>query len=688
MARDVELNLVLIRSRKEKEIAKHILQLLREHQPIDVCHALLNAVDEELLDPEVFTIFLSATKSTDCILACLRQPYSLFIRRQAIKQYGKAFEDVDRWEGAWKSIGGAQGILRYLSEVSVWEVKLFFSTLGKSVHGQNKPAARSLAIEQLLKAMYAGIYPESKVRSPDKRPLEHYAIPLVPACSEDFIRSLIEKDRKSQLYAEASKKMLLTIHGQLILESTVDDVFNREKRQLPSDIHFYLNEFTSRDAPITSNEPNFSPSMVFSERLLRRRLENLDLPWPKQSSESAIYFNLLRRCRTKKIPKHRLHEILSLGMQLLAAKDKLKNGFVSTDANFWPLIIEYWRKWPENWEDLYIRGLQLGFGGSPQNIPDAFLKAANGKGIKKERTWSILRLYCLHAIKDGIDIDHATDLKVLAKQRWSIQAFQKLPDEKIIHLLKLLLRANQNFDFLQAGSRDSILSQQTIYDKHNFNVLLFLTQLQLRATDETEQGQAIERAEGMLEEFKKKASVSREQSERAQYARAAGYVAISSGSLEVFGDFVHWLQRFIRDPLTVKVVFNTSAIAVSEASNLLAAIPDVDYKQSLNLSDISETVAKANEILLKFHEHKQIAKREPSYQEHDWRGIQTLLHNSIKTRLERARKLQRSLDASQGELYSAIWSQTFAMWSRTGADSMREVPCYRHRTDRSMLTER
>ena len=51
-------------------------------------------------------------------------------------------------------------------------------------------------------------------------------------------------------------------------------------------------------------------------------------------------------------------------------------------------------------------------------------------------------------------------------------------------------------------------------------------------------------------DLKKKSTSSREQFERAEFAKAACFFAIASGSLELYGEIVAWLQRFIRDPVS------------------------------------------------------------------------------------------------------------------------------------------
>jgi hypothetical protein len=671
----VKLDLVLFRSRDEKKIAKHILALLKGNNHAEVCKSLLTAVDNESFDPQVFSIFLSATKSIECILLCLHQPHSLFVRRQAIKQYGKAFGDVDRWEEAWKALGSAPGILEYLREVSVWEVRRFLRSIGNSVHGEDKPKKRALAIEELVKAMNPTLYPEGPYKIKDKRPLEKYSIALVPACSADLVLDLIKRDPQNQLYTECSKRRFINIHGELLREQSLKALYNKDFKPFPNDIDFYIKEFSSKEPTLSGEEKKFSASMTFSERLLKERLANIDAPWPSSVSETSIYMSLLNRCVDKKISKTRLHEIMEIGLRLLAAtpinKEYLR-GELTRSPNFWQKITHFWSRWPEHWEDLVIRGLQLGLAGSSDDIPNSFYKFANREEIKKDRSWKLLRLFCLHAIENGADVDKTEDLKFLARQKWTVQTFHKLSDDKTIHLLRLLLRVNQGYNFLQPASTSSILSTQRVDSQNNFNVLLFLTQLQAKSADKTQREQARDRVEGMIDDLKKKSAGSKHQPERANLAKAAGLVAIASGSLEVFGGHVEWLQRFIRDPLTVKVVFGKQAIASYDASNLLSGIPE-QPSDNLSLDEISASVGKANAILLMLHEHHKTAKREPSYQRHDWNAVSELLQEAIKARIARARLLQRSLDASQGELYSAIWSQTLAMYSKVGSESMFKV---------------
>jgi hypothetical protein len=707
----MKLDLSIIRGRSEKQKAQHILELLKQYEHVEVCKRLLTAVDDEIIEPQVFSIFLSATKSIDCILLCLRQPYSLFVRRHASKQYGRAIRDINRWQEAWNALGSTRGILQYLSEVSVREVRKFFKQVGRAhrrvsqwdlvdvkfdasisaleAYSRNasrvlhRPTDRALAIEELLKAMYPGQYPDVEYHSVDKRPLQKYAIATIPACSPDFVYSLLE-DNKSELLTKCSKARLINSHPLLLRDYTFRATFDEKLRPVPDDTHIYLREFCSSGP--SAPKGKFSVSMIFSERLLMTRLLHMDVPWPQQSEESNIYISLLKRCWSKKVEKERLHEIMDLGMQLHAAKAKRKQSFAVPDDLFWHPIVEYWSKWPEHWQSLFFKGLQLGLGGSAKNIPNVFLKLANRSKVAKERSWELFRIVCLYTetedIRLGVDLNMSCPDKLLAKQKWTVETFRKLDDHSIHVLLDLLVRpgVNQNFDFLHGAPQNSILSQPNVDEQHNFNAQLWLIQLKTTLPGTDAQVKGRDKAADMIEQFKNKSVGSREQPERAKYAKAAGIVAIASGSLKLFGEHISWLQRFVRDPLTAKVVFAPNALASQEASNLLSAIPE-SWTEDITLDVVAENVAQANAILLNLHEHQELAKREPSYHNRDWQGVTTLLHDTIKTRIARARKLQQSLYASQGEVYSAIWSQTFAMFSQVGPDSMYKV-CI---TDQSVL---
>jgi hypothetical protein len=57
-----------------------------------------------------------------------------------------------------------------------------------------------------------------------------------------------------------------------------------------------------------------------------------------------------------------------------------------------------------------------------------------------------------------------------------------------------------------------------------------------------------------VDEQKRKASTSREQTDRAFFAKSALLWAIASGSLAFYGETVIWARRFVRDPVSTVVL--------------------------------------------------------------------------------------------------------------------------------------
>lgn len=62
-----------------------------------------------------------------------------------------------------------------------------------------------------------------------------------------------------------------------------------------------------------------------------------------------------------------------------------------------------------------------------------------------------------------------------------------------------------------------------------------------------------------VEAEKIKAGQSRDQSDRADHAKATLIYALSSGSLDLYRDTLMWTRRFVRDPVSFPA-FNTGKI--------------------------------------------------------------------------------------------------------------------------------
>ena len=653
----IDLNIPLIRDSKGRDFVKYLDELRENHSDVAICQSLLEAVELEHLDPKVFSVFLPWSKSLDNIILCIHHSSSRFVRSQGVKHFGKVLADPKQWESAWRAVGGTKGLVNILAKGSVTEVAALVGVIGRCNRGQHKIGAREKAIENLLKVLLPSHHHAPICESHDNRPIHHRYAQMVPACSPEFVDHLLEtKDQSSPLYRCVPSRRLIMTHGELLQRRAIEGIFgdgcDEEDR-----LHQSLQTFAYFHSPGHGPDIKVSSSMAFAMKVLKLRLEHIDNDrrWPAKVSETGIFLSLLRRSIKRRLPEVKLHDILMLGLHLLEAKPKLKPAF--QPKKIWAEIMTRFRKVPKLYEDSVVLALRLELGGSPTTICRDFLQTSQAIKTRPEERWPLLRLYCLHVPKRGVDIDMTTDFKPLAKQPWSSDIFYHLSQDQAVRLLTGLLglqSANPEYGFLQGPARASILSNRDLMFQPNFIVGLLFAILQ-RNSEELQI-----KARITVDELRKKAATSREQSERARFAKAAANYAIASGNLDLYGETVTWQQRYIRDPLTLKVIFDYDAVATIEGIELLSGIPK-PLPDTITFTEIASSVKKADDILMRFHETMLMAKREPSFYEPDWADVMSLFGAAISERVDRAVDLQKHLQSPELDVYNAMWGGTLAM---------------------------
>ena len=118
-------------------------------------------------------------------------------------------------------------------------------------------------------------------------------------------------------------------------------------------------------------------------------------------------------------------------------------------------------------------------------------------------------------------------------------------------------------------------------------------------------------AEGVVEELKTKTLRNREQTDSVFYAKPASLYAVASGCLELYDDSFSWLRRLVRDPKTVKTIFDNTAINKDEGIALLSGIPQSLVE--MTIVNIRERINKGSRILPDFLETAVISLREPLF---------------------------------------------------------------------------
>lgn len=609
--------------------------------------------------------------SLETITLSIRDGPSVSTRKKGIEQFGEALADPDQWESAWRAVDGAKGLTNLFAKISVSEVDALTIAIGGCNYGRrHKVERREKAIEELLHALLPLHYPDSELQSHDKRPLQHHYAKMVWACSPEFIDQLIDGgDQSNPLYRGMSVRRLINTHGELLRKHVINDIFGDglgEHR-----FHQYLKTLVYSQSVRLGPGSKVTGSMVFAEKVLQLRLRDInnDKRWPAGVSEADLVHSLLQRSLRKRVPEAKLRDVVMLGLQLLKAKPSLKPELQR--KAFLSKLIARWMRAPKLYEELLALALHLELGGSQKTIgrdyfPTITSFAKSFKEKVPELKWPLLRLYCLHVPKRGIDIDTADDFKLLAEQPWPSDIFYQLSKDQAVRLLEGLHSANPNYSFLEGPARTSILSNRGIMSQQNFNVVLLLTILQ-RNSKETQK-----KAGSAIDELRKKAATAREQSDRAQLAKAASNYAIASGSFELYGETVLWQQRYVRDPLTVKVIFGRDAVTTCEGVELLSGIPQ-ELPEDMTLAEVALRVGKANEILMLFHETMRMAKREPSFHQPDWAGVISLFGTAIRQRVNDAKTLQKRLKDPEADLYTAIWAGTLDMLQKVNVDFLNQA---------------
>ncbi|KAI0443180.1 hypothetical protein F4803DRAFT_516542 [Xylaria telfairii] len=622
-------------------------------------------------------------------------------RLLAIRNFGKAMIHPVKWKQTWEDGGGTSGILYLLSSASVTEVKAFCDVMRKSNRRGKKSSDRERTVEELVMALLPQHYPSTKLRTPDKRPLQKLYGRMLRGCSSNFVERVLDaQDKSNPLFQQLDLKRLLFAHDEMLKRRLTNYLLHEGPQPSKPEIDIGLKEFLYMEPPYPSTQPKMSASMQFAVELLQARvtLKCTAERWPHNISELEVLMSVYRRLanKSRSIDKSFL---IKLGLQLIELRSDFK---LSSDAGaLWTTIVALWKKHPHRYEDLLcdgirlglrgvkpilreiatrwkekpdqyeyllVQGLRHGLGGSPERISDGYLSTVNDiprAELSSELRWRLLRLYCLHVPQKGIDIETSSDFKCLANQEWSFEVVDELERKYAILFLDRLYEINPNFNFLQAPIGYISIYSMRHAPRKNFNVELLLTAYHRGDTD------AQQRARDEVDRLRKKAATSREQEDRALFAKASAHYAIATGDLDVYAETLLWQQRFIRDPLTVQSIFARDAILTSEGVALLSGIslPIED----MTLSIIRQRLVVANQTLKKLNEAKRIAMKEPSYNYSNWEDLEIIYTPVYSERVSRAKKVKLQPHESELDMFHLIWEGTVDLIDSIGSDFLSQA---------------
>ncbi|KAH8783117.1 hypothetical protein F5883DRAFT_537942 [Diaporthe sp. PMI_573] len=646
-----------------KEFVAHLNDLRAGVQGKDaaICQSLLEAFEQDLLSLDVFSIFITWSKSPAVIARCLNYGSNTVIRRLAIKELGKHLRHPGKfdWELTWKALGGTEGLVRIFGRSSVAEVKNMSVFIGGSNFGK-EDKIRERCVEELLRVLLPGVYSTRGVQSKDKRPIQHHYVRMLSACSPSFVNEVLNsRDESNPLFRWRDLTRLVRSHKALLRERAINHLFG--SGPYDEDVPGYLQHFLrgDRDFAIKSLKGRLDGSVSDQRWGYNEELEVL----------MPIVNRLVKDWRAPIEQKNQIHDLIKLGLEILGKyRDQTKVG----SRDLWAVTFSRWQTWPDKYEDLLRLGLNSGLAKLPHKDPGSYLSVL--RRLQPGPRQRLLQLCYLDIPERGLELFSAEDYSTIAKQTWSLDLIRLMNTDQQIRLLNKLYQANPEFNFLQTSGAKSIIPDRNTGPQHNFNVDLYLTMLQ--RDDQRVQ----ESARDAIDRFRKKASAAREQSDRAALARTAVSYAIATGDLVVYGETVVWQQRFVRDPLTVKAVFGRNAVLTDEGIELLSGIGTPDTLSSasqasipLLLEELSRGIKEADAILRIFQESYLLAKREPSFQEYDWTHVKELFTAVFNSRVSRSETLQRHFAVPRSEVFQVVWKGLLAALEWLNADSIHAI---------------
>lgn len=614
-----------------------------------ICQSLLEAVEQNSISTYVFGIFISWSKSPAVIAKCLNYESDTSIRNFAIKEFGKHLRRPGKfnWELTWAALGGTEGLVQIFGRSSVAEIKIMSMFIGGSNRGKEHEK-REQRVEELLRALLPGVYAStSTLQSKDRRPIQHHYASMLSACSRGFVNEVLDsRDSANPLFRWRNLTKLVWSHRALLRERAINHLFGHGAED--KDVLRYLETFLNGDRD-------------FAIKAIQGRLNGTvtDQRWG-HNDEIAVLMPIVHRlAKNWRAPvevKSHIYDLIKLGLQIL---EKDRKGRKDGSRDLWNVTFLRWKIWPDQYEDAVRLALQLGLARLPHREVGAYFNGL--RRLQSGPRERLLQLCYLDIPEKPLDLFSAQDYSSFAKQPWPIDLFRLLSTDQAIRLLKKLCEANPEYSFLQISDDGSILYDRHVGPQHNFNVDLYLTMLE-RGNERVQQN-----ARDTIDRLRKKSSAARNQQDRAQLAKAAALFAIATGDLEVYGETIVWQQRFIRDALTVKVLFARDLVRTIEGTELLSGIPTTDTLSSsskdniqLLLDEISRGIKSADAVLRTFQESYLLATREPSFQEFDWAHVRAMFTAVFTWRVSRAETLQKHFAVSRNQVFRVIWDGLLA----------------------------
>ncbi|PPJ60401.1 hypothetical protein CBER1_08005 [Cercospora berteroae] len=595
-----------------------------------VTKELLEGIENESLPPTIYGIWLNASGDCQAVQEGLIQHFSRSVRHASSIKFGRLLRS-HRAKEVWQAVGGTLGIVAFLSQAAVRDVKQFCHEIGRTWSSGVAVEVRQHLVDELYEALVQQNFSPSVIKVLERRPLKAHYRRVAPACSTALATVHVQGTD------EALKTSSLEAHSNFFREQFLQSLAD-EQQQVDFDRMTALFNLNSNDQTIYHGH-QLPVNIVFAIHALKGLFQREHVTDLKSGNLHALLREkLFAKLCTLKIKPELVSEVVDSYAQYFDKHVRRKYNFsFAQKKTVLEFIARKWCRHPQELTPSLIRVFRLI--PTTQNVSLDDLEK-----LLSEVPWSArLRLFetAVQQIASlGHDISTDDGLKALPFQ-WSPMFLSCLDKPGARKLFDRLVRLKPDL----FGTEEIHRLDQITRDPTYLRLLLAV-----------EDADLLQLATAALENRKKEAYKARKQPERCFWIQYALRCATASRSLSLYRDTLTWARKYTRDPLTATAIYCQSDLHRSDSIALLHGFGAVDSGGSV--ADVQRDVQQANVICRELLETACEAVGEPSFARYHWIGVFGLMDAVVHSRFKHVNALQDKLHVLDEELYDMVWQDT------------------------------
>ncbi|KAI1341047.1 hypothetical protein F5Y15DRAFT_376780 [Xylariaceae sp. FL0016] len=638
-----EVNNGYLRTLHPRDQAKYFQQLLRKTHWKLLWDYLLANVGSGALPAPMIHVFLAVTKEPLAVVEALRQRQSVLGRYLAIRRFGRCVRSEATFAPIWEAVGGTQGLMDLMAEMSVNHVKVLCAIIGASSTATGARSQRQQAMTELLRALlnHNG-HDDTVPTNPDKRPLRAVYDMILPACNSDLVMEFSSgkcppKFRTCEVHREAYQERCL---NAVFPEKGRGDSISPHNFIIHRNIAFsfdVLNRFVTDKGHLEANVPNFFSAVAYplARQLCNRRA---------QDEVQLRFYDLILKCI-----------------------DMVPRTADYIDLQFVGRAVQAWKRARNSRGQMeQIVASLIGFVNTVlcSLVEISQLMSKVGPALRLP----LLKLFLRNSRRYKFEVDPFCDEGIAqlksVDQLWETRIFSLFPSGDALHVLNCLRKAHVDGKFISESMYytktvmgNSVFDQGFHGDPDMLAALLHSRHYRVSRFGSS----VLDATKRILKQRRKKAMISRDPETRADWARSVIYLSIASGSLEIYEEMILWSRRFNRDVQTTNVLYDADTILTEEGIELLSAISPKTFTDDSQLESLKARIEKANQIILHYVQTATMLLREPSIGPSDLYDLLSLPARVASCRISQIDSQEDTLFMTEDVVTDLVWGPTVDM---------------------------